>query len=129
MDVIVKRVSFNNAVNADDFLKKHPGTQLVCPESVFSRKHVIICVEQALKAFRHGNNIARIPEVEFLVRLSGERQIKNALEKTHFNKEAVFVCWGEDSFPDLKEEFPLEEKELEEREDKDAIERSATFWL
>jgi len=135
MDVLVKRVSFNATPDVDELLKGLTGAQLVRPECVFSRNHVIICVEQTLKAFRNGSNIARAPEIEFLIRITGERQIKAALKAASVKKEAVFVSWNEDAekqYASLKRSFPLKERQLEARTDdevKQAIERSATFFI
>jgi tRNA threonylcarbamoyladenosine modification (KEOPS) complex Cgi121 subunit len=79
------------------------------------------------KAFERGNNIASTRSLELLVRLSGKRQIKKALEELTPKSKAVLVVFGknarrcfEKALEDLKAREETEK--LSEAGWKDAVE-------
>jgi tRNA threonylcarbamoyladenosine modification (KEOPS) complex Cgi121 subunit len=114
------------------FLENAPKTQIVGQNAVAGKIHAISSVEQALKAFASGSNICRSEGLEFLVRLSGQRQIQRALAVCEPSRRSVFVCWGKDTFPRFKKEFKVKEipmKEPRQERLKAALEKTATFWL
>jgi tRNA threonylcarbamoyladenosine modification (KEOPS) complex Cgi121 subunit len=136
MDVLVKGIEFEKLDFGKlmDFLNGNKKTQIVNCKCFHGQKHVIHSVHQTLKAFRNKENISKTEEIEFLVRLSGEGQIKVALERCRPGKKSVFVSWGKNSaavFGALKKmgarEYALKEPALEDV--KNAIERTATFYL
>jgi len=137
MDVLVRGIEFED-LDSDrlmTFLSKNQKTQVVDGKCFFGEKHVIHSILQTLKAFRGGKNIAKTQELEFLVRFSGERQIKKALVRCKPGKRAVFISWSngrERIFSDLKKEFRFKLHDLvepDEESQKEAIERTATFYL
>lgn len=68
------------------------GCQLVNLDCVYGPRHV----EQALlttgNAFKRGTNTSKKHGIEFLLRITGERQIKNALKHTG-SKKCLLVCF------------------------------------
>lgn len=137
MRVLVKGIEFEK-LDSDrlmDFLSKNKKTQIVDAKCFFGEKHVIHSILQTLKAFRDKDSIARNEELEFLVRLSGQRQIKNALTICRPRKKAVFVSWNKNNkkiFSELKKEFKIKAsvlKEPDKESQKEAIEKTATFYL
>jgi tRNA threonylcarbamoyladenosine modification (KEOPS) complex Cgi121 subunit len=137
MDVLVKGIEFQG-LDSDrlmKFLSKNQKTQIVDGKCFFGKKHVIHSIFQTLKAFRSEENIAKNEELEFLVRFSGERQIKNALTRCKPTKKSVFISWSdsrEKIFSSFKKEFKFKLRDLiepSEEKQKDAIERTATFYL
>jgi tRNA threonylcarbamoyladenosine modification (KEOPS) complex Cgi121 subunit len=137
MDVLVRGIEFQG-LDSDRlmaFLSKNPKTQVVDGRCFFGKKHVLHSIFQTLKAFRNKDSIAKTQELEFLVRLSGERQIKKALARCKPGKRAVIVSWSDDKeriFSGFKKEFRFKLRDLVEpgeEKQKDAIERTATFYL
>jgi len=137
MRVLVKGIEFEK-LDSDrlmDFLSENKKTQIVDAKCFFGEKHVIHSILQTLKAFRSRRNISKNEELEFLVRLSAQRQIRNALSACKPRKKAVFVSWSKNSkkvFLKLKKEFKTKAsvlKEPDKETQKDAIERTATFYL
>jgi len=137
MDVLVKGIEFEDLESEGlmKFLSKNQKTQVVDGKCFFGKKHVIHSILQTLKAFRNKDSIAKNEELEFLVRFSGERQIKRALEKCKPGKKSVFVSWSdsrEKVFSNFRKEFDFKIRDLtepDEEKQKDAIERTATFYL
>jgi len=68
------------------------GCQLVNLDCVYGPKHV----EQALlateQAFKRHTNVSKQHDIEFLLRITGEKQIKNALKHTGSIK-CLLVCF------------------------------------
>src|SRR2546426_6470975 len=54
--------------------------QILNPESVFGRDHLVSALGHARRAFDQGRNTTDSIEMEFLLYVSGERQISKALE-------------------------------------------------
>jgi len=137
MDVLVKGIEFEDLESERlmKFLSKNQKTQVVDGKCFFGKKHVIHSLLQTLKAFRNKDSIAKNEELEFLVRLSGERQIKRALVKCRPTKRSVFISWSNSKkkiFSNFKKEFKFKLRDLvepDEKKQKDAIERTATFYL
>ena len=131
--MIVKLVEFNkfDVEKVVLFLQNHKKTQIVSFDVVVSEKHIIHSVNQCLKAFAQHRNYSNNEEIEFLIRLVGNKQIKKVIEKSKPTKKSVFVSWG-DSWSDFKSEFDFKElkfPKVTEKIEKEALEKSATFWL
>ncbi len=137
MRVLIKGIEFEklDSDNLMDFLSKNKKTQVVEAKCFFGEKHVIHSILQTLKAFRNRENISKNEELEFLVRLSGQRQIKNALSICRPGKKAVFVSWSKNNkklFSEFKKGFKVKARVLKEPDlgaQKGAIEKTATFYL
>jgi len=137
MRVLIKGIEFEK-LDSDrlmDFLSENKKTQVVDAKCFFGEKHVIHSILQTLKAFRDKSNISKREELEFLVRLSGQRQIKNALSICKPRKKAVFVSWSKNDkkiFSKLKKELKPKARALKEPDletQKGAIEKTAAFYL
>ena len=137
MRVLIKGIEFEK-LDSDrlmDFLSENKKTQVVDAKCFFGEKHVIHSILQTLKAFRNRENISKNEELEFLVRLSGQRQIKNALSICRPGRRAVFVSWskaGSKIFSEFKKELKPKARVLKEPDketQKGAIEKTATFYL
>ncbi|HOP09514.1 MAG TPA: KEOPS complex subunit Cgi121, partial [Candidatus Methanofastidiosa archaeon] len=78
------------------------------PSYVLDKKQAEFAAVLALKAFENGQNIANKLAIEFLVRLSGEKQIKKALA---FGMEGLGEIAGivllDDEVPDNIQEIPF----------------------
>jgi len=134
MDILIKKVSLKTNAGIQEWLESHPGCQVVDPGVTGGPTHIKHSVIEVLKAFEQGRNIARTKELEFLLRLVGERQVSKAVSKACVkNKEAVFVSWvGKDSWRDFKACFVSKEREYTDLpEDRllDMIEKSTLFWM
>jgi len=131
MNIAIKKVSLKSNKGILGWLEQHPETQVVCALAVASRRHAEHAVMETLKAFAQGRNISRKPELEFLIRLTGERQLSKAFVKSEAKGDkAVFISWSEKNpWPSFKEKFVKRESEFEKTEDLDAIEKTSTFWL
>jgi len=131
MNIAIKKVSLNTKQGLLDWLENHPETQVVDASVVASKRHAEHAVKETLKAFDQGSNISKKPEPEFLIRITGERQLNKALLKSEVkDSNAVFVSWSEKSvWPSFKKAFVKKETVFTEKEDLDAIEKTSTFWL
>jgi tRNA threonylcarbamoyladenosine modification (KEOPS) complex Cgi121 subunit len=134
--VLVKGVLLGKTDGLTSFLEKHPKTQVFDVRLFSGRRHVLSSIEQSLKALSQGRGIARTEELEFLVRVSAQRQIRDAITKcTVKGKKAVFVSWSPKAagfYSVFRKEFGAKEVKLKEpmlEKQKEAIERTATFWL
>jgi len=137
MDALVKGIIFDKLDHNRlmKFLESNKKTQIVGSKCFFGKKHLIHSILQTIKAFRSKENISKSEELEFLVRLSAQRQIKNALIICKPTKKSVFICWAKNAdkiYSRLKKEFKLKEYRLKDpdmEKQKDAIERTAAFYL
>ncbi len=71
--------------------------QVIDPTWIVSKKHLQAAVYHTLKAFKNRRNIARRSETELLIRLSGFRQIKNAVKVFGINDQTntlLFIAFG-----------------------------------
>ncbi len=71
--------------------------QVINPKWIVSKKHLQAAVYHTLKAFKNGRNVARGTETELLLRLSGYRQIKNAIKAfgvDNQTKTLLIVAFG-----------------------------------
>ncbi len=135
--MIVKTVKFKNLdMNAvKRFLEQHPETQLFSAKCFHGEKHVLHCVNECLKAFASDENIAKTKQVEFLLFLTGTRQIKKALQKATPEEQSIFTAWGKHAardFEELRKQFSITIKPLPrvgKEEQLRAIERSSLFKL
>ena len=87
MNVIIKAIEFKD-IDEDsliEFISKNEKVQIVPLNLFVGKKHVLHSVNQTLKAFREGNNIAKKQNLEFVIRFTAERQISKALSKIKFN--------------------------------------------
>jgi tRNA threonylcarbamoyladenosine modification (KEOPS) complex Cgi121 subunit len=83
------------------------------PEHVLNENHLRFALWHAKRAFKNGTNIARDLQIEFLVRLSGRRQIKKALELMPESNYCICILEGTiEEFSEItgvkamKESFP-----------------------
>lgn len=65
---------------AEKLEKKEENILVFNPEYVISKQQALFAAKMALKAMENGQNIANKLPIEFLVRLSGRKQINKALE-------------------------------------------------
>lgn len=71
--------------------------QVINPIWIVSKKHLQVAVYHTLKALKNGRNIARRSETELLIRLSGLRQIKKAVEAFGINDQTstlLIIAFG-----------------------------------
>lgn len=131
--IIVKAIEFKkfDLDSILDFLKHKRKTQVVDYGCVYGRIHALHSVFQTLKAFRNNENISNKEEIEFLLRLSGKRQIGKALEYCKPKKKSIFISWDKKNvFEEFRKNFDFREIELQKISKegvKDALERSAVF--
>ena len=91
------------------------GFICVSPSFVFGPRHVLSSIMTAIDAITDGYSVARDVHVEFLVRLTGKRQISEAMKA---KGRGVIVWIGKEPAPSL------DLGEIESRPDEmDAIER------
>jgi len=90
-----------SADNLFELIKKNQNDtisiQIIDPTWIVSKKHLQVAVYHTLKAFKNGRNIARGSETELLIRLSGFRQIKNAVEVFGINDQTntlLLIAFG-----------------------------------
>ncbi len=136
MNILVKKVFLKTSQGLADWIGNHNLVQVVSPEVVAGPTHAKHSVLEVLKAFEQQNNISRSPEMELLVRLSGERQVSRALEKARVKgDEAVFICWNEDcsrTWEEFKKEFVKKEVLFTDPDKSillEAMEKTAVFWM
>lgn len=137
MHVYIKGIRFTefDRDKIFDFIDTNKQTQIIPEKLFFGEKHVQHTLLETEKAANSGTSICKKQQLEFLVRLVGERQIKVALKKTKPMKKSVFVCWSEKCpaiFGRFKKEFKFAEfkpKEPNKETQMNAIERTAAFWL
>jgi len=110
--------------------------QFVDPKKVFGEKHILHCILLTERAFRNGTNVASSPEIEFLLRLSGTRQINKAIKQLSPGSEALVVVFGENAkkcYENTKEQIGWTEikgfKLKSQPEEKDAMERAVLLNL
>lgn len=84
--------------------------QVLDPTWITSKKHISAAVYHTQKAFDEERNFARDKATEFLIRISGQKQIKNALKQVgvQVDSKQVLVV----SFGGSKEENENEELEF-----------------
>ena len=133
--VFIKSIEFSK-LDLDgvlDFVSKNHDCQVVNQGIVFGEKHIIHSVYQALKAFRSGKGLAHYEGMEFLLRVSAEKQITKAVKLCEPRKRSVFVSWSpraEEKFKEFKKRFKVKEKRLKEYPEekvKEAMEKTAVF--
>jgi len=82
--------------NLEELVEKIKSTnsssiiQIIDPRWVVSNRQLKVAVYHTLKAFETKRNIARDVATEFLIRLSGKRQISSAVELFGINKESLY---------------------------------------
>lgn len=138
-EVLVKAVEFLEEEDSSkiiDFLDDHEDTQIVNREVVVSRKNVIHAVKETERAYEQGEEISHVETIGLLLRLTGTRQIKGAIDKAKVKgKKAIFICFSqnpEETWREFKEKFPLKEEELptaSEEEIKKEMEKTSTFLM
>jgi len=127
--MIIKGIEFLGKCDISKFLDKYKKTQIFDVSLFISKRHIEHCIQQALKAFAQKRNISRSVQLEFLLCLTAEKQVKKALEKAQITgKKAVFVSWDKD-WNAFKKEFQFKEVALKDKKDLDAMQKSATYWL
>jgi tRNA threonylcarbamoyladenosine modification (KEOPS) complex Cgi121 subunit len=72
--------------------------QLVDARKIFNIEHIYFAAFNALKAFKNGKNISNNLAIELLLYISGQSQIKKAIEIFGLKEgkmDVVFICIGE----------------------------------
>ncbi len=96
------------------------GFLAIDPRCVSGPRHITACILTAIDSIKHNQAVARDVRIEFLVRLTGQRQIKKAEECLKKSGDVILVWIANKNPPNLD----LEEKELKSSPDElDAIER------
>ncbi len=95
--------------------------QIIDPKWIVSEKQLKVAVYHTMKAFETKRNIARDKATEFLIRLSGRRQIINAVELFGIKKESshlLFIAFGGSNKENKQnlESFLEESKILKDKE-------------
>src|SRR3990172_8472819 len=98
-EVFIKAIEFQelDLKGVLDFVSKNHDCQVVNESIVLGEKHIIHSVYQALKAFRSGKGLAHYEGMEFLLRISAERQITKAVKLCEPKKRSVFISWSDKS--------------------------------
>ena len=124
--LIAKRVLLKDVDEAKKFISSKEAL-LIPSEYVDSLFYVKHAYYQAKKAFDRGNNIAKNLKYEFLLRLLGETQVKDALDIIEKNTDDfVFICWTGGIYPQFKKHFVKKELKLREHpKDLEKIQRAA----
>ncbi|RMF88814.1 MAG: hypothetical protein D6733_07765 [Methanobacteriota archaeon] len=79
---------------------------------LYGVEHVEFALEQAGKAFERGSNISSDPFVEVLVRASGQRQIKRAIDMFGLHGSREIVLLGPEMPEGLLESIGAVESEI-----------------
>ncbi len=104
----------------DDSRKKCELLQIVDADKVCGSVQIISSIYRAYRAFSTAQNIARDLSIEFLIRLSGKRQISDAIKMLGVGihtRNAVVVCADKDLgkvkniISDILEKFSKKEDE------------------
>ena len=66
--------------------------QIIKPNSILSLRQLALAIYHTVKSFRKRRNIARKPYLELLLRLSGQKQIRDALASIGLPSKAVKAC-------------------------------------
>lgn len=136
---LIKPIEFTGELDQEkliEFLDAHEKTQVVSMDLVPSRKNVEHAVNLTEKAYEEGRNISHVPKIGLLLHLTGQRQIKKAIDKAKVRgRKAVFISFNKDqrkTWKEFKNKFDLKEVDLpmaNDEEIKRKMERTATFWL
>ena len=95
----------------DKFAEIHcVSIQLMDPEVIYGKNHVMSAVEHAVRAFKDKRNTSNSLAMEILLYTSGKTQVKEAIDFMGIKKggSAVLVCVGKTSIPDAKCAVPRE---------------------
>ncbi len=126
--LVIKHVILSNPEQAYEFVKLHDAL-LVPYEYVDSVLHIKHAFYQTELAFKRGVNIAKEFKYEFLLRLIGETQLKQALEKLR-GTDCVFISWKSGIYPEFKKQFVEKELPLRKKpKDIDILQRTALLHL
>jgi len=93
-----------NSFNLDQLIEKSKTRklpkitlQVLDPTWIVSKKHISAAIYHTQKAFDEERNFARDKATEFLIRISGQKQIKNALKQfgvRENSKQILVVAFG-----------------------------------
>ncbi len=86
---------------------------LVPAKEVASLNQIWFAAEKAIETFSRGSSISPTLKTEFILRVVGERQVKNALKKASLKKgknTLFFVVFSKKGKPVLSELMKLKEK-------------------
>ncbi|GEM_PF-3639645 len=113
---------YSYAFGAFEIKKEYKGGYLPVKLSVVAgSRHVLASIRTAIDAFSAGRSVARDILIEFLVRLTGTRQISKALEARGKRGKLLLVWIGKGTppSPPSAKELPIPSKKNE----LDAIEK------
>ena len=100
------------------------STQILNPALIVSKRHLSVAIHHTLKSFKIKRNVARDSSTEFLIRISGRRQISKALDLygiTHDSTNVLVLVFGgtekenNESLSDFIQTMGLEELEKEKQ--------------
>lgn len=138
-DVLIKPVKFEEEIDEDrivNFLEETEKTQVVDREIITSEKNIVHAIKETERAYEQGNEISHVKSIGLLLRLTGTRQIKDAIEKAKVKgRRAVFICFDKDpgeTWKKFKKEFDFKEEDLpqaSEEKIKKEMEKASTFWM
>ncbi len=95
-----------------DTLKDYPDIQAVDSNLLYGVDHLKFAVQQANKALENGGGISSNIFMETIVRASGQRQIKKALEMHGLKGSTELVVFGEKISGEAKALLGAEETEI-----------------
>ncbi len=88
----------SHPIDVDNYLKKiklkqnkEIHLQIINPKFIVSEKQILVSIYHTLKAFKQNRNKARDIGTEFLLRISGQKQISSALEIYGINETSEMV--------------------------------------
>ncbi|MFQ5800977.1 MAG: KEOPS complex subunit Cgi121 [Candidatus Hydrothermarchaeales archaeon] len=92
--------------------KEYLGVQAIDADLLFGVEHVEFAAKKAKKAFENGENISNNLFVETIVRASGQRQIKKAMEMFGLRGSKEIVIFGEEVPEEVKKLLEAESFEI-----------------
>ena len=90
--------------------KSHITLQVIDPTWITGEKHISVAIYHTQKAFEEERNFARDRATEFLIRVSGQKQIKNAIKQFGIKENSNHILVV--TFGGTKEENENEELEF-----------------
>lgn len=137
-NTLIKAVEFKDLDSEElvEFIDSEKKTQVVSAETVPSKKNALHAVKETERAYEQGRNISHVPKIGFLIHLTGQRQIKDAINQAKVKgKKAVFICFNSnpgETWKEFKRKFDFKEREMDEASEekvKEAMEKTSTFWI
>jgi KEOPS complex subunit Cgi121 len=96
-----------------DTLKDYGEIQAIDATFAFGPEHIEFAVNKAKRAFEHGENISTNPFIETIVRASGQRQIKKAMDMFGLRGSQEIILFGDQIPKEAIESVEAREFEIE----------------